>query len=906
MLKFFVGAFAIAGLVAASGPIIIHLLNRRRFRVIDWAAMDFLRRAMQRNRRAVQMRDLIVLFLRCLAVALFGAALARPFLSGVSGSSMWGVVGTAVALMAAIGAATWAILTPRKSLRPVAILTCLIATGLTGFGLFDMLREVDVDAKDAFASRQPVHAVLVVDNSMSMGYESLDGTLLDQAKARAAEFIDALPAESQVHVIALCGGDDVGVSSAYRSKTDARAALDRLRVVDRVGRASFGMELAVQACARVPELTAKRVVFLSDQQTNLWAGGAAKQQIKNVADLQLVSVAPKEIENVWVSSFAVRDGIADTEIPTEFLATIDHSGEAPLANVQVSLSIDGVEVASKIVDLEPGQAREITFIQRLDSVTDTAELIDGLGKSAYLKATVEVSVEGGVGDRLSRDNKRHLVVPVVAGLPVVFIDQYGETEDLDRNEVGETYRLRRLLAPRSSRDEESNRQLVNVKHTTIDRVDQTLLTSARLVIVAGIESPGESVAVLRQYVEQGGTVIIAAGADFDAMKWNEDAWKDGAGLLPAPFLEEPLGQLPEVAVNTLEPFFLNFQSLQHDFFLIEGEDRQRLQDLYREPYFFKAVALDTDSAIQDLLIAKETIRITEAREFIAESEKRLIEWEQLERQGNLSDDDEAERLADQERRHELQPQWLVWQNVDRQKKIEETSAADLAVQSTMRVLGKYTNNDRPFLAERRIGAGRVFVVTTGLYSSWNSLTGTNAILMFDRMFRQLLKETLPVRNYETGDTVSLPAQKSDQVRWEATGPDETKHALPVEALSSSRFGVIVRNTMIQGQYQVASFTVSRDKTDNKDGTPSVTIPLAFNCPSDESELSTLDSLSFQERMGEGKYRWLEGDETISIEGSQVRGHDIWKSIIIIVIVLLLLEMAILGWPNRKAESPTSA
>ena len=38
--------FAIAGLAAALGPLLIHLLNRRRFKVIEWAAMDFLRRAL--------------------------------------------------------------------------------------------------------------------------------------------------------------------------------------------------------------------------------------------------------------------------------------------------------------------------------------------------------------------------------------------------------------------------------------------------------------------------------------------------------------------------------------------------------------------------------------------------------------------------------------------------------------------------------------------------------------------------------------------------------------------------------------------------------------------------------------------------------------------------------------------
>ena len=52
MLTFLPGAqmFAIAGLIAAAAPIVIHLLNRRRFREIDWGAMDFLLEASSRSR----------------------------------------------------------------------------------------------------------------------------------------------------------------------------------------------------------------------------------------------------------------------------------------------------------------------------------------------------------------------------------------------------------------------------------------------------------------------------------------------------------------------------------------------------------------------------------------------------------------------------------------------------------------------------------------------------------------------------------------------------------------------------------------------------------------------------------------------------------------------------------------
>ena len=60
MLSFDASTFAIAGALAAAGPIIIHLLNRRRFRVVEWAAMDFLREALERNRRVMHFRDILL------------------------------------------------------------------------------------------------------------------------------------------------------------------------------------------------------------------------------------------------------------------------------------------------------------------------------------------------------------------------------------------------------------------------------------------------------------------------------------------------------------------------------------------------------------------------------------------------------------------------------------------------------------------------------------------------------------------------------------------------------------------------------------------------------------------------------------------------------------------------------
>ena len=74
----FLNQILLAGLAAASIPIIIHLLNRRRFKRVPWAAMRFVQVSVQRNQRRMQIEDWILLFIRCLLLALLALALARP------------------------------------------------------------------------------------------------------------------------------------------------------------------------------------------------------------------------------------------------------------------------------------------------------------------------------------------------------------------------------------------------------------------------------------------------------------------------------------------------------------------------------------------------------------------------------------------------------------------------------------------------------------------------------------------------------------------------------------------------------------------------------------------------------------------------------------------------------------
>ena len=61
MLSWFLNPWMLLGTLAVASPILIHLLNKRRFKIVNWAAMDFLFTADKKNRRRVQLENFICL-----------------------------------------------------------------------------------------------------------------------------------------------------------------------------------------------------------------------------------------------------------------------------------------------------------------------------------------------------------------------------------------------------------------------------------------------------------------------------------------------------------------------------------------------------------------------------------------------------------------------------------------------------------------------------------------------------------------------------------------------------------------------------------------------------------------------------------------------------------------------------
>lgn len=512
--------FAVAGLVAAAIPIVIHLLNRRSFRVVNWAAMEFLKVSFQQNRRLLHFRDIALMLLRALVLLLFGLALARPYFAGTA-----------------------------AKLKP----------------------------------NQPIHAVLVIDNSLSMSYAKFNQSLLDEVKINAGKFIDELPDGSAISVIPLCGAQEGFSREAYRSKQDARDAVEHIRILDRTADTAIGADLALRACRGVAELPTKRVVFFGDQQAINWPAGSASL-IKELPGVQIAAVASDQPDNTWIDQFILQDGLTDSETPAVFKVVVRHKGATARRDLPVTLSIDGAEVESRVIDLDPGQARELTFPYTFTVKSEP-------GKPTFVTARASIPA-----DRLNEDDARCLAVPVVAQLPVLFVDQFGAAEDPRKNRYGETYSLRRLLAPFHA---SPGRTAAAIRLIRFDQVDSKSLEGTRLVVIAGVSSPDGpgTVRLLREFVEQGGQLFIAAGGAFDPAAWNAAAWQDGAGILPLPLDAKPIGQLPETATEEIKPFRLSAASMAGEYFDLAETAPEELQALYSLPLFFKAVRANVEEKL---------------------------------------------------------------------------------------------------------------------------------------------------------------------------------------------------------------------------------------------------------------------------------------------------------------------
>lgn len=869
-----------AGLVAATGPTIIHLLNRRRFRTVEWAAMDFLREAMQRNRRIMQLRDLILLVLRTFAVLLIGLALARPIYTNAS-FPFWAIAFPAIMLailLAVTAVAVWS----NQLIRWVSVVAVVLLLAVAGAALYWQSQNAPLLA-EAESDQGPVHAVLVFDNSLSMAYETpLEGSLLSQAKETAREFLNRLPEGSRVSVVASCG-TTAPITTDAQSPQDTLDTLDRIECVDRTGSVQQCIAAANQAIKQGPELSS-RVIILSDQQQSFWQGSSG-EDFSDLENAQFVKVGPDDRENTWVSSFKLQDDVADPETPSTFVAKVRHEG-ADERKVNVRLLVDEVEVATRFVTLTPGGEREIAFQHTFSDQAPEP------GRPALLPVSVVLD-----SDRLPDDDQRNIIAPVMASAPVVFIDEVGEAENTAIGKVGQTLPLRRWLAPTSRGSQVKSLGLV--RHLSPATATRDSLADARLVVIAGVADPTNIAPLLREYVEQGGSLVIAAGGDFDPALWNSLQDTESA-LLPAPIQNTFIGSLPTQGDNNYQWFHLNYESFaDHPWFQFADENDQFLRDFYSDPIIFQAVDASISDQWKEDFLADETKRLTlqisdyamtandasgtsledEAANWLVwKNDNRSEDWQAIAEQARA-----MTQAAPPNNRKEVLDRWFE----------ENPKLIASVVNSRLpRAIGGYqTAESPPFLVERKIGLGNVLLVTTSIAPTWNTIARDTHIVIFGRLLRAQLVNTVPQRNFLPSERIANPLTLSstDSSVWlDRPGQKSNLQPLDVGYLAGDKRGVVIEGVFQRGVYRVLESPT--DVPPEKDN--AAIDVMAVNGFAEESELTSITPAEFADRFGEAPIFWVARNQPISLSGPRQLGRNLWWILALVVLLLLIFELIV--------------
>jgi hypothetical protein len=342
--------------------------------------------------------------------------------------------------------------------------------------------------------------VVLIDRSYSMGF----GDRWDRARAAARGIVNDLAPDDLATVIFF----DSGAQTESRSTNDQASLLAAINRAE-LGTATTRYGSALQLAEGVLEDSDQPVleaVLISDFQ-QVGVDSVANIQLPAGTILTPVLVAGEETtENVSVVGVSVqRDRFSGRE-RAAVTARVANRGVQPVENLQVSLELNGYELESGRVAIEPSGVSSVTF------APFTLE-------DAAMPVTVR-----SADDALLPDNVFHFTVSPGNVMPVLLVGSPG-AEDAG------LYLQRALAIGTSPAFEVTTRSIDEV---TVDDVD-----AAAVVVLNDVGLPeGPVGAALTAFVEAGGGLWIALG---ERVRWPGDNLELLPGPMDAPVDREGRG-----------------------------------------------------------------------------------------------------------------------------------------------------------------------------------------------------------------------------------------------------------------------------------------------------------------------------------------------------------------------------
>lgn len=468
-----------AGLAAIALPILIHLLLRRRYTPIRWAAMRFVVQAHKQQRRRRRLEQILLLIARCLLVAMIAIAVAHPLLGSPA----------------------------RERERTVVI--------ILDNGLASQTSNDDGSAE--------------LDRSKRLALEEID-RLRAAMGDRVAVISSAAPARA---VIGTPTGDLDAARVAIEGIEPADSPPDLTRafaLADAAVRDGDGDTGNLSVDATVLVLSGWRVGSLGTNagpRPGVGGGDAAPGKYSDaeleagsgVSDLALTLAAPVETEsqNLRIRDVTIPRGVLlldDTPAVRQAIVRIDRTGPAS-DDVSGELiceirSGDGFPtVSDPIRFVIAAGARETTVAIAIPVPTQMDEGAHNAASALFsLKASSRV-------DSIARDSVRRTAIRVARGVEAGLVRSRGIRDD------GAGIPSEAWISAALRPDETSPVRVREIAHSGLDAAS---LIGLDLVVLARPDLlPGSAWSALRDFVDAGGSLLVFTPSLEGAQAWVDTA-----------------------------------------------------------------------------------------------------------------------------------------------------------------------------------------------------------------------------------------------------------------------------------------------------------------------------------------------------------------------------------------------
>ncbi len=307
------------GLLAASIPILIHLLNLRKLKKIEFSTLQFLKELQKQKIRRIKIKQWLLLALRVMIILFLVTAFARPTLEGV-----------------ALGGTT---------------------------------------------SAAKTTAVFIFDDTFSMSVIDARGSYFNQAKEIMLDLLKNFQEGDEIAVINISGNNPEELKPTT-NLSEIINSIQEISISNVSGSIHNSLIKAARIISESKNFN-KEIYILTDFQQGRITDESAASDLGELLDqnikLYTVQVSGGDVFNAAITNIKVRSQIFEKNKPISFEVTVTNFAATPALNVVVSLFMDDERKVQQSVDIGAGQSQVLsmeTIADRTGFIKIYAEIED--------------------------------------------------------------------------------------------------------------------------------------------------------------------------------------------------------------------------------------------------------------------------------------------------------------------------------------------------------------------------------------------------------------------------------------------------------------------------------------------------------------------------------------------------